>query len=244
VITPIIVTQDLWRIYRLGNLEIPALRGLNLTVLPGDFVVMRGRSGSGKTTLMNCLGGLDQPTSGKISVCGADLNQLAAGAQSDQHLTNWRRENIGLVFQSFGLLPSLSAYENVELILRITGQSYSSRRKRANECLDLVGLADLGSHRPYELSGGQQQRVAIARALATRPRLLLADEPTAELDSATSRDILALFQKLVREEGLTLLMTSHDSLVDEYASRLLHLLDGQIKYESSQADPPLKQVNP
>jgi ABC-type lipoprotein export system ATPase subunit len=146
----------------------------------------------------------------------------------DRQLTRWRREQVGFVFQSFGLLPTLSAYENVELMLRIKGAAGKERHERALACLDVVGLSKWIRHRPYEMSGGQQQRVAIARALANRPQLILADEPTGELDSVTAREILALFQQIVQTEGVTLLIASHDALVDEYAGQVLQLKDGQI----------------
>lgn len=222
-----IEAEDIWRIYKTDSREVIALRGLNLRVRPGEFVALKGRSGSGKTTLLNCLGGLDSPTSGSLHVAGEDLSTL-----DERSLTAWRRTQIGLVFQSFGLLPTLSAYENVELILRIAGRDHAERHARALHCLELVNLGNMATRRPYELSGGQQQRVAIARALANRPPLILADEPTAELDSATSRDILALFKKLVQQEGLTLLVTSHDPLVEEYVDRSLLLKDGEISQES------------
>lgn len=219
-----IETEDLWRVYKLGNnIEVPALRGLNIQIEPGNFIALKGRSGSGKTTLLNCLSGLDRPTSGAARVLGYDLAEL-----NDRQLTQWRREQLGFVFQSFGLLPTLSAYENVELMLRIKGMGARKRHERANYCLDLVGLRKWVDHRPYELSGGQQQRVAIARALANEPLLLLADEPTGELDSETAREILGLFQRIVEEENITMLMASHDPLVDDYVDFILQLQDGQI----------------
>jgi putative ABC transport system ATP-binding protein len=157
----VIETKDLWRVYPSKTRQdgVPALRGVNLNVQPGSFVALKGRSGSGKTTLLNCLAGLDQPTSGKVNVLGHDLMEM-----SEQKLTMWRREQIGLVFQSFGLLPTLSAYENIELLLRIKGDEYESRHQRVMECLEIVGLNRWRDHRPYEMSGGQQQRVAIARS--------------------------------------------------------------------------------
>ncbi|HOT92927.1 MAG TPA: ABC transporter ATP-binding protein [Anaerolineae bacterium] len=218
-----ILTENLWRVYKVGAIEVPALRGLSLNIEPGRFVALKGRSGSGKTTLLNCLSGLDKPTSGTVRVLGNDLMTM-----NDQQLTRWRREHLGFVFQSFGLLPTLSAYENVELMLRIKGIGGRERHDRTVYCLDLVGLTKWSDHRPYELSGGQQQRVAIARALANSPELILADEPTGELDSETSREILGLFARIVNEEKVTVLMASHDSLVDEYVDTILQLRDGQI----------------
>jgi ABC-type lipoprotein export system ATPase subunit len=230
----VIETNDLWRIYPLRNSKqagIAALRGVNLRVHQGRFVALKGRSGSGKTTLLNCLAGLDQPTSGTIRVLGHDLVQM-----SEQELTIWRREQIGLVFQSFGLLPTLSAYENVELLLRIQGEDYASRHQRALDCLEMVGLVDWRNHRPYEMSGGQQQRVAVARALANRAQLILADEPTGELDSKTTHELLTFFRKLVEDKKITFLMVSHDPLVDQYAHEVIFLKDGNlVKGENSNA---------
>lgn len=219
----VIKTEDLWRVYKVGALEVPALRGIDLQIEAGSFVALKGRSGSGKTTLLNCLGGLDQPTAGDVQVLGHAIAQM-----NDDELTRWRREQVGFVFQSFGLIPTLSAYENVELMLRIKGSAPQESDRRALACLELVGLNKWIHHRPYEMSGGQQQRVAIARALANQPRVILADEPTGELDSATAREVLTLFRKIVETEHVTLLMVTHDPLVDEYADRVLLLKDGQI----------------
>jgi putative ABC transport system ATP-binding protein len=229
---PVIEVENLWRIYKTGSQDILALRGLDLHVKAGQFVALKGRSGSGKTTLLNCLGGLDQPTTGTVRVLGKDLSQM-----DDRQLTRWRREQVGLVFQSFGLLPTLSAYENVELMLRIKGASSKERRHRTLECLELVHLGKWIYHRPYEMSGGQQQRVAIARALANQPQIILADEPTGELDSATAREILALFRLLVELQHITLLMVSHDPLVDEYANQIFQLKDGQISNTNHKLQP-------
>jgi ABC-type lipoprotein export system ATPase subunit len=219
-----IETEDLWRIYQTGAQEVAALRGVSLHLAPGSFIALKGRSGSGKTTLLNCLGGLDQPTRGRISIFGEDIANL-----NDQQMTRWRRERVGFVFQSFGLLPTLSAYENVELILRIAGAEPHYRHNRTIECIQQVGLSKWIHHRPYELSGGQQQRLAIARALANKPRLILADEPTGELDSTTAAEILAFFRQIVDQEGLTMLMASHDMLVDRYVDRIIRMSDGQIQ---------------
>jgi putative ABC transport system ATP-binding protein len=221
--TAVITTDNLWRVYKVGALEVPALRGITLQIEAGSFVALKGRSGSGKTTLLNCLGGLDQPTSGDVQVLGHSIAQL-----NDDELTRWRREQVGFVFQSFGLIPTLSAYENVELMLRIKGTAPKENDQRTRACLSLVGLDKWMHHRPYEMSGGQQQRVAIARALANQPRLILADEPTGELDTATAREVLLLFREIVKTEQMTLLMVTHDPLVDEYADRVLLLKDGQI----------------
>jgi ABC-type lipoprotein export system ATPase subunit len=218
-------TENLWRIYpsRSGGDDggIPALRGVRLKVPTGKFIMLRGRSGSGKTTLLNCLAGLDRPTSGTVRVLGRELTEM-----SDQELTVWRRGQIGLVFQSFGLLATLSAYENVELLLRIKGGDPKESRKRALACLELVGLSRWRDHRPYEMSGGQQQRVAIARALANRASLILADEPTGELDSRTAHELLGFLRRLVDDMHITLLMVSHDPLVDPFAHHVFTLRDG------------------
>ncbi|MCA9994257.1 MAG: ABC transporter ATP-binding protein [Anaerolineales bacterium] len=223
--TPLAINvQDVERVYNIGSgQQVHALRGINLAVENGRFVALKGRSGSGKTTLLNCLGGLDQPSSGTIELFGLRLDEM-----NDRDLTQWRRKEVGFIFQSFGLLPTLSAYENVELMLRIARAPNRQRRERAMACLELVGIGKWADHRPYEMSGGQQQRVAIARALANSPKLILADEATGELDSETAREVLALFQRIVREEQLTFLLASHDSLVDEYVDEVLLLKDGQI----------------
>ncbi len=218
-----IVTRDLTRVYRMGGQDIPALRGVNMTVPAGRYVSLKGRSGSGKTTLLNCVGGLDRPTSGAISIFGEEV-----GRWSERKLTRWRRNNVGFVFQSFGLMPTLSAYENVELMLRMAGASGARRREHTVHCLEQVGLTQWMHHRPFELSGGQQQRVAIARSLANSPSLILADEPTGELDSQTAREILGLFQTIVAEQQVTILMVTHDSLSDEYVDTTLYLRDGVI----------------
>jgi ABC-type lipoprotein export system ATPase subunit len=216
-------TEDLWRVYRLGDLEIPALRGLNLTIGVGELIALKGRSGSGKTTLLNCIGGLDRPTKGKIRILGEEI-----GNWSENKLTKWRRHQVGFIFQSLGLLPALSAYENVELMLRMIGVRGQERHDRTVECLDLVGLVKWMDHRPYEMSGGQQQRVAVARALANRPRLILADEPTGELDSKTGSEMMELFRSVVRESQTTMLMATHDNAVDEHVDKVLHLRDGRV----------------
>ena len=221
----VIETKDLRRVYQSKTgAEVAALRGVNLNVETGAFVALKGRSGSGKTTLLNCLAGLDKPTSGSALVLGHDIMQM-----SDQELTVWRREQIGLVFQSFGLLPTLSAYENIELLLRIKGDDYDVRHKRALECLEIVGLSKWKDHRPFEMSGGQQQRVAIARALANKAKLILADEPTGELDSKTTRELLTFFRELIEQQHITMLMVSHDALVDSYVHQVLVLKDGVVE---------------
>jgi putative ABC transport system ATP-binding protein len=219
----IIQTRSLERDYTIGDRTIHALRGVDLNILPEQIAALKGRSGSGKTTLLNCIGGLDRPSAGSVHVFGRNLSELG-----EDELALWRRYELGFVFQSFGLLPTLSAYENVDLMLRLIEVPSVERRQRTLECLALVGLTKWMHHRPHEMSGGQQQRVGIARALANHPRLLLADEPTGELDSNTSREILQLFRDIVEVEHITVLMTSHDPLVDKYADEIVLLKDGQI----------------
>ena len=215
-----IEVDNVIRTYKVGGNEVMALRGINLHVRPGRWIGVKGRSGSGKTTLLNCVGGLDHPNSGTVRFFGRDITRM-----SDGELTKWRREEVGYIFQSFALLPTLSAWENIELPIRIAG--HRDRRARTKYCIDLVGLGKWANHRPYEMSGGQQQRIAIARALANHPKLLLADEPTGELDSTTAREILSLFRHIVETEGVTMLMTSHDPIVLEYVDEVVELQDGQ-----------------
>src|SRR5215212_4018481 len=219
------------RSYSVSDERIMALRGISLDIHRGSFVGLMGRSGSGKTTLLNMIGGLDEPTTGQIAVYGELLSGM-----SQERLTLMRRKNIGFIFQSFALLPILSAWENVELPLRIAGvRSGCERRQRAEAALALVGLERWATHRPAEMSGGQQQRVAIARALVSRPTLLLADEPTGELDSTTGRNILQLLREIVRTEGLTLVMVTHDATVREFADTIYELRDGQLMGSEAQA---------
>jgi ABC-type lipoprotein export system ATPase subunit len=222
--SPVIKTTDLWRTYRAGtHQEVHALKGVNLEIEAGSYFALKGRSGSGKTTLLNLIGGLDRPTKGSVRVFGIELKDL-----KDKELTNFYRENVGFIFQAFGLSPIYSALENVEIVLQIAGKSRKQRRKRAEYCLERVGLTKWMNHRIFELSGGQQQRIAIARALANEPRLILADEPTGKLDTATAREIFSLFREIVENEHVTVLMAAHDPLVDEYVDRVLQLHDGKI----------------
>ncbi len=211
------------RTYHVDGREVHALRGVNLDLQRGVLAALKGRSGSGKTTLLNLIGGLDRPTSGSVYFEGQPLGEL-----SDNELTRLRRSRMGFVFQSFALLPTYSAYENVELMLRLAGMNRQERTERVRRSLRVVGLEGRMQHRPDEMSGGQQQRVAIARALATKPVLILADEPTGELDTTTTRQILSLFRYLVEREGVTILTTTHDPIVDEYADVIYTLHDGQL----------------
>ena len=219
----IIRTEGLTRVYRSRGKQVHALRGLDLTIPVAEYVSFQGRSGSGKTTLINCIGGLDRPSAGEVYFKGNPISKL-----SERQITRLRRVEFSFVFQSFALLPTFSAYENVELPLRIKGLPRRERRERTMRSLAVVGLGKWAKHRPYEMSGGQQQRVAVARALVTRPEVILADEPTGELDSATGRQIMSLFQKIPIEEGVTVVMVTHDPIVTEYASLVYTLNDGQV----------------
>lgn len=222
-VPPLITTIDLWRTYRLGSEEINALRGVNFTVLPGQFIAVVGRSGSGKTTLLNILAGLDKATSGSALFENQDLAEMSEG-----ELTELRRHKIGFVFQSFGLLPLLSAFENVELPLRIAGVRAGERERRAREALEMVGLWRRAKHRPYELSGGEQQRAAIARAIVNEPPLILADEPTGELDSNNALSIFGLFKEMVRNRGISVVSATHDSTLLEMADEVKEIRDGRL----------------
>ena len=222
-VLPLISTIDLWRTYQLGSEEINALRGVNMTVMPGQFIAVVGRSGSGKTTLLNILAGLDKPTSGQVMFENRDI-----AAMNEHDLTEIRRHKIGFVFQSFGLLPLLSAFENVELPLRIAGVRTREREERTREALEIVGLWGRAKHRPYELSGGEQQRVAIARAVVNNPPLILADEPTGELDSTNARAIFGLFKEMVLKQGISVLSATHDSTLLAMADEVKEIRDGHL----------------
>ena len=218
-----ILAQDVERVYRSGSGDVRALKQVSFQIEQGQFVALRGRSGSGKTTLLNCLGGLDNPTGGAIRIHGVDISSM-----DETERTRWRRRQIGFVFQQMGLLPSFSAYENLDVMARLGGVPRRQRRQRILDSLERVGLLDYFEHRPYEMSGGQQQRIAIARALVTSPRLILADEPTSELDSETTRDVLEVLRDAVRRQGMSILLSSHDPIADEYVDRILVLRDGQV----------------
>ena len=209
--------------YRLGETTVHALRGIDLAIEEGEFVAVWGPSGSGKTTLLNLIGTIDEPTSGELRIDGHDVSNL-----SDNRRTELRNEDIGFIFQGFNLIPVLSALENVMLPLQIKGQSAGRARKRALDRLETVGLADFVKHRPDKLSGGQQQRVAIARALVTDPSIVIADEPTANLDSDTSRKIINLMQDLNQQEKTTFIFSTHDQRLIGEVRRLVRLEDGKI----------------
>ena len=221
VITPMIVATGVTRTYSSGGGEVHALRDVSFAVPRGTIVALVGKSGSGKTTLLNCLGGLDSPTSGTVVVNGIEITALDERARTDL-----RRDELAFVFQNFGLLPMLSAAENVSLPLRLRGASKAERQERVAHLLELVGLSGQAQQRPGELSGGQQQRVAIARALANSPRLLIADEPTGQLDAETGASIMTLLQAVVRAEGMTALISTHDPSIHTIADRTLRLADG------------------
>ena len=208
------------KIYRMGKVEVPALRGIDLTINQGDMVAIVGASGSGKSTLMNIIGFLDKPTAGKYMLEGTDVSQL-----SDNKLAEFRNKKIGFVFQTFNLLPRASALSNVELPLIYSGGG--GRRKRSLEALERVGLGERAAHKPTELSGGEQQRVAIARALVNKPSLVLADEPTGNLDSASTTEIIRIFYQLHRE-GITVILVTHEMDLATQAQRIIRLLDGRI----------------
>ena len=220
---PTVEVNNVKRIYEVGASRVMALRGVTLSVPRGVLAALKGRSGSGKTTLLNIIGGLDKPTEGEVFLFGHKISEM-----TNEELIELRRKKIGFVFQSFAIMPMFSAVENVELMLRIAGYT-ENRRQLAMRALEIVGLGPWAHYRPWELSGGQQQRVAIARALSTHPELIIADEPTGELDSSTGRQIMALFRYIAVKEGITILMATHDPMIEEYAHIVFELGDGQIK---------------
>jgi len=224
VARPVIEARGLTKVYQMGDMEVRALRGLDLDIFPGEMLSIMGPSGSGKSTLMNMLGCLDVPTAGVYRLDGIDVSQL-----DDNELAAVRSLKIGFVFQSFNLLARTSALANVELPLVYAGVGGKERRQRAAESLELVGLGDRLDHKPNELSGGQQQRVAIARALINRPKLILADEPTGNLDTKTSEEIMHLFQHLNRERGMTIVFVTHDPETADYCDRIVHVRDGRVE---------------
>jgi putative ABC transport system ATP-binding protein len=220
---PVLRAIDVVRDYPSGDTVIHALRGVSLSADPGRLIAVRGRSGSGKTTLLNILGGLDQPSSGQVFIEDHEVS-----AMSEDELVDVRRRSVAFIFQAFGLVPILSAAENVEVPLRLVKTDPKTRDARVRELLELVGLGGRMKHRPHELSGGEQQRVAIARALANQPRILLADEPTGQLDTETGHVIMTLLRDVVRTQGLTAIVATHDPVMLDVADQVLELRDGEL----------------
>jgi putative ABC transport system ATP-binding protein len=211
------------RVFKIGEVETKALRGVNLSIENGEFTALVGPSGSGKTTLLQLIGLLDKPTTGNVTINGQDATNLNRNQRADL-----RKHAIGFVFQFFALIPTLTAYENVEMPLLLNGTKPAQRKARVNQMLEAVGLSDRAHHRPDQLSGGQQQRVAVARALATNPKLILADEPTANLDTENGKQVMEIMQKLNKETGVTFVFATHDPRVISYAKRVVTLRDGLI----------------
>jgi len=220
--------ENVTRVYTVGKVETQALRGVNLTIESGEFTALVGPSGSGKTTLLQLLGCLDRPTSGRVIINGKDVSTLNRDQRADM-----RRGTIGFIFQFFALIPTLTAYENIEMPLLLNGHSTAERQARISELLEAVGLGDRGTSRPDQLSGGQQQRVAIARALAVKPSLILADEPTANLDTPNGKQVMETMTRLNKETGVTFVFATHDPRVIEYARRVVTLRDGLVAEDKS-----------
>ena len=225
--SPLIQVEALEKVYRLGSVDVPALRGVDISIRQGEMVAIMGPSGSGKSTLMNILGCLDRPTSGRYLLGGADV-----GAMNDNELAEIRRGRVGFVFQTFNLLTRMTAQENVELPLLYSGRD--RRSERALEALERVGLGERARHRPTELSGGEQQRVAIARALVNQPSLILADEPTGNLDSKVGQEIMSIFGELNKNEGITVILVTHDADISAAARRVIGLRDGLVVRDEMQ----------
>jgi putative ABC transport system ATP-binding protein len=232
----VIELQDVTRVYQIGEVETHALRGVNLSIEEGEFTAIVGPSGSGKTTVLQLMGCLDRPTSGQVHINGQDVSRLNANKRADL-----RKGTIGFVFQFFALIPGLTAYENVDLPMLLAGTKRAERRERANALLEAVGLTDRARHRPDQMSGGEQQRVAIARALAVDPVLVLADEPTANLDTENGRQIMEIMQRLNEDTGTTFVFASHDPRVFPFARRVVTLRDGKVAENSKPPQQPAEE---
>jgi putative ABC transport system ATP-binding protein len=224
----VVKTENVSRIYKIGEVETTALQDVNLSIENGEFTALIGPSGSGKTTLLQLLGCLDQPTSGRVVINGKDVSRLNRNQRADV-----RRGTIGFIFQFFALIPTLTAYENIEMPLLLNGHSPAQRRERVMQLLESVELVDRANHRPDQLSGGQQQRVAIARALAPKPALILADEPTANLDTPNGKQVMEIMTRLNQETGVTFVFATHDPRVIHYARRVIALSDGRIASDTT-----------
>lgn len=220
---PVIQVKDLYKIYRVGENKVRALNGVDFTIYKGEFCSIVGASGSGKSTLLNMLAGLEAPTKGEVIIAGEHMEK-----KNENQLVKFRREHIGFIFQSFNLLPTLNAIENVALPLTFQGMDKKTRLAKAEELIKLVGLTKYRTHKPTQMSGGQQQRVGVARALVVKPEIIFADEPTGNLDSNTSREVMGLMKKVVREQNQTLVMVTHDNYLAGFADRVFHIKDGKI----------------
>ncbi|HZD12494.1 MAG TPA: ABC transporter ATP-binding protein, partial [Candidatus Binatus sp.] len=232
---PIVVAKEVWKIYQTGSLKVEALRGVNLNVRIGEMLAVMGPSGCGKTTLLNCISGLDDLSKGSVEIEGVDLARM-----SDDQKSEFRAKRMGFIFQAYNLLPVLTALENVELPLLLAGVSESDAKASALDALKMVGLEEWRAHKPMELSGGQQQRVTIARALVNKPAIVWGDEPTGNLDSDLSKEIVQLLRRLNKEYGLTLVLVTHDQNVAEETDRIVHMKNGVIEREMS----PVQERNP
>ena len=220
---PVIQVKNLYKVFRVGNSKVRALNGVNMTIYKGEFCAIVGTSGSGKSTMLNMLAGLEKPTKGEVIIGGAHLERM-----NENQLVRFRREKVGFIFQSFNLLGTLNAIENVALPLTFRGVGKKIREAKAVEMLKLVGLPKHMKHRPNEMSGGQQQRVGVARALVLDPEIIFADEPTGNLDSNTSAEVMRLMRKVVQEQNQTMVMVTHDNHLAGFADRIFHIIDGKI----------------
>lgn len=232
----IIITKNLHKLYRVGETFVHALAGIDFRVAKGEFVAVTGTSGSGKSTLLNMLAGLEPVTKGEIIIGGRHIEDM-----NESELVTFRRENVGFIFQSFNLIPTMTAAENVALPLNFRGESKAARLKKAKRMLDVVGLSTHVDHLPLQMSGGQQQRVGIARALVVRPQIIFADEPTGNLDSKNGAEVMAIMKRIVRQQGQTIVMVTHDQQLAQEADRIVHLSDGRIVKE--EYTKPAKKTN-